>query len=363
MARSAKPKATVADPGRSTTAELDSRPDFSGTQAEELIKGEGLQIESCDEPRPANPPTVPADDDMPLGPQVQQVGTEQVSYGNPALAPAEVLAFIDGVDEQGRLKGWACVKDQPAQRVEVEIYDGVELLGFGIADHYRQDLSDAGLSDGASGFEVQLARTALDGLRRTLVIRCEATQARPLVVKYELGVAAEPTIPQNPAVATTNGHLARIKALSQTGVAGPPAQASLYVAGQRILTRAPYPAPPYHVSGWHDPENDFTWISGYEATIEMYVRSPRQSYTFSIEVVPNGVSKQAQTLEIFFNRQRLGFAEVAHRMTVSVEVPREVFTSRISLINLHCRNAVIGTEFGSSDNRRLGIAVVSWQLA
>jgi hypothetical protein len=302
-----------------------------------------------------------ADGDLQPEPPEMMPVDEGTHYASPT-AQLEVLGFIDGVDAQGRLKGWACVKDRLDQRVEVEIYDGTDLLGMGTANQFRKDLSDAKLSDGASGFEVPLPPSLLEGACRSLVIRCEATQARPLVLRHTIGVVTEPPDPKDKATATTNSHLVRVKPVSGFSIEGPQAQASLYVAGQYIVTRAPYPAPPYHVSGWHDPEPDFTWIRGYEATIEMYIRSPRRSYIFSIEVIPNGITRQVQTLEIFFNRQRLTFREVPHAMTVSVEVPREVFTSRISVLNLHCRNAIVGSDFGSPDNRRLGIAVRSWQL-
>src|SRR3954471_18979911 len=87
---------------------------------------------------------------------------------------------------------------------------------------------------------------------------------------------------------------------------------------------------------------------------------PLGAYTFTLDVVPNGVGGRLQTLEIFFNYFRVGFFEVTEPRTVSGELPAEIFILRKTRINLHCRNAVTPSEHGIPDDRRLGIAVSGW---
>ena len=123
---------------------------------------------------------------------------------------------------------------------------------------------------------------------------------------------------------------------------------------------SPFPPPAFHVRGRHAPEPEFPWISGTEATIEMLIRRPSDHYRLVLDVVPNGVGGRLQTLEVFFNGFRMAYFEVPIATSLSMELPAELFNSRVARFNLRCENAV---SFCAADPRKLGIAVAGWCIA
>lgn len=271
-----------------------------------------------------------------------------------------IEAHIDGIDPRGNITGWGWAPERPQQRLDVNAYVGEEVVSFGTANLPRADVKEAGYGDGNYGFSLPLSGTLLDGRTRPFSIRFEAPGTEPLSIETELRSpfrsgrrsSLDPLADTpDPAAA----HLAVTADKSGTAV--------IYVPGQYVICTTPYPRPPYHTEGWYEPEEEFTWIRGSEAVIEMLLRRPLGSYTFTLEVVPNGIGGRLQTLEIFFNYFRIGFFEVAKPTTVSVELPAEIFILRKTRINLHCRNAVTPSEHGIADDRRLGIAVSGWCIA
>ena len=280
-------------------------------------------------------------------------------------APAElnksaIQAHVDGIDSRGNITGWGWVPARPEQHLDVNAYIGEEVVSFGTANLPRTDVKEAGYGDGSYGFSLPLLETLLDGKSRQFSIRFEATGGEQFSIETELrppflagrglsvGRQSEAAVPR----------MATLPVGAETTPAG-----AVYVPGQYVICTMPYPRPPYHSEGWYDPEEEFTWIRGIEAVIEMLLRRPAGMYTFTLEVVPNGVGGKLQTLEIFFNYFRVGLFEVARAMTVSVELPAEIFILRKTRINLVCRNAVTPSDHGIPDDRRLGIAIRGWCIA
>ena len=271
-----------------------------------------------------------------------------------------IQAHVDGIDSRGNITGWGWIPERPEQHLDVNAYIGEEVVSFGTANLPRADVKEAGYGDGNYGFSLPLLEGLLDGKLRQFAIRFEAaggeqfsleTELRPpfrargglsALRRSEAGVPIVPTLPGG----------------AETTAAG-----AVYVPGQYVICTTPYPRPPYHTEGWYDPEEEFTWIRGIEGVIEMLLRRPSGMYTFTLEVVPNGVGGKLQTLEIFFNYFRVGLFEVARATTVSVELPAEIFILRKTRINLVCRNAVTPSDHGIPDDRRLGIAVCAWCIA
>lgn len=273
---------------------------------------------------------------------------------------AAIQCHVDGIDSRGNITGWGWVPGKPELHLDVNAYIGEEVVSFGTANSPRADVKEAGYGDGGYGFSLPLSEGLLDGKPRQFSIRFEAPGTEPFAVDAELrpplragrklsavrqGGGPIPAMPTLPARAENSG------------------TAAVYVPGQYVICTAPYPSPPYHTDGWYEPEEEFTWVRGCEGVIEMFLRPPSTAYTLTLEVVPNGVGSKLQTLEIFFNYFRVGFFEVAEPMTVSVELPAEIFILRKTRINLHCRDAVTPSDHGVSDHRRLGIAVSGWCIS
>jgi hypothetical protein len=283
---------------------------------------------------------------------------EDAGFAAPQLSI--IAAHVDSVDEHGRVVGWAWVPSIPERRVDVKLYTGDELISCDTAVISRTDVLDAGYGDGQYGYALRLPERLLDGWVHSLSLRFDAPGAEPLAIQTEL------KLPQH-----TVHHL---DGAAQANRPSPTPQAShllrdsdrvaaVYVPGQYISCAVPSPLPAYHIKGWHQPEDDFTWIDGIEGVLELTLRRPISSYTLKLDIVPNNAGGRLQTLEIFVNFFRMGFFEVDARMLLSLELPNEIFVMRKTRIVLHCRNAMKRSELGSKDTRRLGIAVCGWCIS
>ncbi len=267
-----------------------------------------------------------------------------------------VNMYVDGFDSAGRIAGWACVPGHSGRRVTVSVLDDGDVIATGLADLPRPDVRDAGYGDGWCGFILPLPERLLLGPARILAVRGEAQDATPLIRH----VALEPQTGDTVAAAPD----AAARAMPQV-VAAPlrDGRAAVYIPGSYVACRQPFAKPVYHTEGWHAPEQEFTWIAGLEGTIEMVLRRPHRSYTFTIDVVPNMVGQRLQTMEVFFNYFRVCFFEIPSPTTLTVELPSELFILRTPRISLHCRQAISGTAHGVPDARRLGVAVRGWRIS
>ncbi len=292
----------------------------------------------------------------------QQVSGSEVDLPGPRFDAgvsdlAQIACFVDEVDRHGFLRGWACVVGHPTARVEVAVYEGAALLVSGVADQLRRDVSEARGpdSDGYSGFNLPLPEGKLDGQVHRLVVRGDAAEAKPFLLELELELPRGLRQPPK----TIDGHHA-VVAPPKPGPHDPEPPVPIYVPGQYIVCSLPFPAPPYHTEGWHEPEAEFTWIQGLEASIEMIIRRPKSHYTLNLDVVPNRIGDVLQTLEVFVNFFRVALFEVQRSTIFSVRLPAELFIMRRTRIVLHCRNAVAVAEHGVPDQRQLGVAVRAW---
>lgn len=66
--------------------------------------------------------------------------------------------------------GWAWNSDQPEKRLELDIYLDDTLLGRVVADSHREDLEEAGLGDGAYGFNFEHPALTEEAVDRVSVI-------------------------------------------------------------------------------------------------------------------------------------------------------------------------------------------------
>ena len=109
--------------------------------------------------------------------------------------------YVDGIASSGYIEGWALNPDTPLDPLTVAILDdkGSE-LAWGLAHHYREDLSAAGFAVGWCGFRVRssIPVSRLKQHALTLVDRCSGTQiVRRFPVPYAQDEDAElSTIPE-----------------------------------------------------------------------------------------------------------------------------------------------------------------------
>ena len=271
-----------------------------------------------------------------------------------------IKAVVDGLDLQRCVAGWACVLHEPAQRVKVSVRSGENLVASGLADLPRPDVGAAGYGDGNSGYSFRIPESMFDGDVHRFSVSCEAPAAEPLTMDFELELPI-----QSRALAAMTSQAGQaailIPLLLAADADGGPA--AVYAPGQYVICTKPYPSPVYHVRGWHEPEEKFTWICGISGTIEMLIPRPNDAYRLMLDVVPNGIGPRRQALEVFFNCFRVGYFEVPAPRTLPIELPAELFILRNSRIDLFCEHAVCGTDLGLRDSRRLGIAVRSWCIS
>jgi hypothetical protein len=88
-----------------------------------------------------------------------------------ARVAAQPLAvgMLEGVSDDGWVKGWAWYPDEPGRRVEIEILADGAAVGEAIAATQRSDLASAGIGDGNCSFSFGLPADVLRRPRGTLV--------------------------------------------------------------------------------------------------------------------------------------------------------------------------------------------------
>jgi hypothetical protein len=78
-----------------------------------------------------------------------------IALAEPGAPPGRLEGRLDGI-ESGRISGWACHPDRPADPVWLEVLDGDGVIARVYARRYRADLEAAGIGDGRHGFELSL---------------------------------------------------------------------------------------------------------------------------------------------------------------------------------------------------------------
>jgi Domain of unknown function (DUF4214) len=109
--------------------------------------------------------------------------------------------YVDGIASSGYIEGWALNSEAPLDPLTIAILDdkGGE-LGWGLAHHYREDLSAAGLAAGWCGFRVTSA-VAVGRLKQRALTLVDRTSGAEIVRRYPVPYAQDPdavlsTIPE-----------------------------------------------------------------------------------------------------------------------------------------------------------------------
>lgn len=96
----------------------------------------------------------------------------QTSTAAPAIRA--IIGFFDGIID-GQAHGWAFHPSKTNERLRVEIVSNGEVVGLGVAEHYREDLAPAGIGDGHHAFCIPLSYELFDGQAHSLTAREAAT--------------------------------------------------------------------------------------------------------------------------------------------------------------------------------------------
>ncbi|HEX4880096.1 MAG TPA: hypothetical protein VFV39_09655, partial [Limnobacter sp.] len=111
-------------------------------------------------PAPAPAPAKAASTVTPKPPAVKQPAVQLPAYNY----------HVDGIIG-GVVEGWVWCPHHPERRYEVQAWCANRLVGYGVANIYREDLARAGKSDGKIKFELNLARHLYDGKTHNLQIK------------------------------------------------------------------------------------------------------------------------------------------------------------------------------------------------
>ncbi len=91
----------------------------------------------------------------------------------------------------GQLVGWAYDTEAPDATVELDVYDGQDLVGQGRAENYRADLAQAGMGDGRHGFTIFIAKAIDDGKPHRFVLVHSATGLPCMHMPFDIEVRQE----------------------------------------------------------------------------------------------------------------------------------------------------------------------------
>jgi tetratricopeptide (TPR) repeat protein len=81
-----------------------------------------------------------------------------------------IIGYFEGIVDD-HAHGWAYQPSHSSNRLTVQIVCNGEVVGYGIADQYREDLSPAGIGDGRHLFRIALSYELYDGQIHSLSAR------------------------------------------------------------------------------------------------------------------------------------------------------------------------------------------------
>ena len=88
--------------------------------------------------------------------------------------PADYGGNID-IANYTEIAGWAWSREQPDERLTIDVYDGDTVLGTAVADKFRPDLLKRNIGDGKHGFSFKTPASLRDGQRHAIQIRPAGT--------------------------------------------------------------------------------------------------------------------------------------------------------------------------------------------
>ncbi len=101
-----------------------------------------------------------------------------------------IRAHVDRLSG-GQLVGWAFDTDAPNALIDLDVYDGQELVGQGRAEAYREDLAKAGMGNGCHGFSIFISKSIDDGKPHRLVLIDSASGLPCLQEPFEVEIKSE----------------------------------------------------------------------------------------------------------------------------------------------------------------------------
>jgi hypothetical protein len=117
---------------------------------------------------------------------------------------------------------------------------------------------------------------------------------------------------------------------------------------------------PYLESGWAAPEAGWVWTDNLNARALFTVKPPTSDVSMVLSCFPFlGEGKlRFQEVHVFVNFLRVGFATVKEPSEIEITIPRQVFASPNTIVDLYMPRACSPSSLGVSDDlRELGIAV------
>jgi len=106
----------------------------------------------------------------------------------PAVDPAEFKGYVDGLNHQWRIVGWARPLAPDTQRLQVQLTENDTVLDTTLADMFRGDLLGAMIGDGKYGFSLKIPQSLFDGFRHTLFVRAMGVTGENQLGKLEVAL-------------------------------------------------------------------------------------------------------------------------------------------------------------------------------
>jgi hypothetical protein len=104
----------------------------------------------------------------------------------------DIVGFIDAVDENQQILGWAVDKGLPSKRLEVLLLEGDVVVSNTIADVFRPDVAAAGHGDGSCGFILEIPPMLLDGSSYNLRVFAGHSAHKLLIGELKLPARLRP---------------------------------------------------------------------------------------------------------------------------------------------------------------------------
>lgn len=114
--------------------------------------------------------------------EMEQIAEEEVA-GNPEVKP-DVVGYIDTI-EAGFASGWALDVNTNADDTYVSLEVGGKLYGRALANQYRQDIEEAGISDGNNGFSIPLDEFLKEKIGQQVSLKVNNKKLTESTVKFD----------------------------------------------------------------------------------------------------------------------------------------------------------------------------------
>jgi len=102
---------------------------------------------------------------------------DTADQASPAAPRADFEGYVDGLNHQWRVIGWARALHDDPERLQVQLVEHGSVLDTAMADIFRGDLLGARKGDGQYGFSLKIPAKLFDGSRHTLLVQVEGRAA------------------------------------------------------------------------------------------------------------------------------------------------------------------------------------------